>query len=1000
MNSVIYREKSRFNRQPVFLPKMTLLLLFSVVMTMFFDSVQGAYPSNMTTKIQVSSRSNAASFVRDEALYMYGGEGRGGNTATDDFVSITFNFSSPYGELIFNRIPMANPESAPKVAGARMVLLPDNNTVLLFGGFAPEHANITAMHLLCYQYTFDDQMWAPIPVNVTPSEISEGAPVLPTHREDHTATLATDGLVYIYGGVVSKENPTIVGDFWSYNPSDKLFTRRELFSLDPLVLFAHVGIALADGNILYTTGAIAYSGNNSIEAELLGPNEGLFYNTVNGEWSYNGEFGGDLAAASARGYSTAVLGREQRYIYFYGGTNMAGQKGLYRHTLSILDTKTWNYTVPTAEHIHGIRPSRRAMACAGIITSNYMVLAQGSARRYFGGIDVAKLPPQIMEDSNNDLGPGPVEITWVANVVTGETENGVLDISSNSISPGIIAAILIIVLLVLIIITFLVWFFRCQVWSVVLSLYNKIIWNPRPGEPHWAEVTRLITKTILTFLLVAFFVFVVIQVLQSPIATVTITEVADGINVDMPEIRFCFDGYDQVVNPLAGNNYLEVNCITSSSDNCDGNIFPLNMLNQEPLFSSSLGEVACYLFIPYNIKLGQNTDELERTNNGSEVHFSFNTEATEQKGILHISFYPPGRNPNRELFFDESNALTYYQKQDMTEEELGNWAAADFNNMATENVLNMNTNDEAFVHYQIQQHQYLRDVGWNYIGFSPILDSKYKVDVTSRKQPMNLEQYSPSNGLLNELTVAPASFNNVRIREQRIYTLINALGSIGGLVSLFIVFLALIFGHRPKSPWGVIHSWSIGGMKRSLSRELTSRFDVLDTPVPFVNIVNRRFASTVDLKHYGPHNMKNLHQMNTTKSVGAESSSDNIMLTDIPENLSDGKHFSQLEERIQLLELVLKSYYIDDEVFRRLDHALKQPDSAIHSNENTNHNSLLHIFRRNGADLRNRKKNSTATQQEDGVHWFDTNMYNNSVISSPPEIPHLSSFLPPSHSYT
>ncbi|KAI9250985.1 hypothetical protein BDA99DRAFT_608271 [Phascolomyces articulosus] len=960
------------------------------------DYVHGAYPMDSYIKTQIPSRTNAASFVRNEALYIYGGEGRGSNNATNDFVSISFNFSSPEGELIFNRVPMANPAEAPKVANARAVLLPDNNTVLLFGGFAPGNENTTALHILCYQYTFDNQRWDPIPVNVTAGdEVPPGGPALPTNREGHTATLGPDGLVYIYGGIRSLENQTLVGDFWSFNPRDRLFTRRALFALDPIVLFAHVGIPLPDGTILYTTGAIGYSGNTTGEIELFGPNEGMFYNTANGEWSYNSEFGGDLAAASSRGYSTAVLGREQRYIYFYGGTNINGERGLYRQTFSILDTHTWNYTVPTAEQIHGTRPSRRAMAVAGIITDSYMVLAQGGARGYyFGDVSVVRLPPQIARDTeNHELLAGPVDITWVKNVVTGEADTGIEYVSS-SISRGIIAAVVVIAVLAVGLIIFMAWRFRYRLRWVILRLYNDV-WSPRTGEPRWAEATRLITKIILAFLFIAFFVFVVIQVLNSPNANFIVTEAADRLEVEAPEIRFCFDGYTQESNTQTGDRYPAVSCITSFGDICDNNIFPLNMTNHQPFFLANLGAVSCYLFIPYNIKLGENIDP-ERSNNGSELHFTFFSRSfVQHQGVTHVSFYPPGRNPNRQLFFDESDEIAY-QKQDMTKDELDNWIIADFNDMATENILDMNTNDGAFVHYQIKEYQYLQDVGWNYVGFSPVLNSTNEVETTIRVQPMNLEQYSPMNGQLNELTVIPASFNNVRVREQKIYSLLNALGFLGGLFGLFIAFQALMFGHRPNSPWGVIHRWSVGNMKRSISRELTSRFDLLNTPVPLMNPVHRRF-STIDLKNYGPRDIEDAHYMDEGSENDGLNTPDGMTLTATAEELDDGKRLSQVEERMQLLELVFKSYYIDDEVFRRLDHALKRPaslNSATSPTTTSNRRSMPNFLRGNGVGLRSRDQNGVAAH-ENGTRWFDTNGYNESTLSPPPEVPRLSSPPPP-----
>lgn len=56
----------------------------------------------------------------------------------------------------------------------------------------------------------------------------------------------------------------------------------------------------------------------------------------------------------------------------------------------------------------------------------------------------------------------------------------------------------------------------------------------RTGEPLWAETLRLVSKVVLLFLFVAFFVFVLLQVLRSPKATFTITTMAPGGLVAIP----------------------------------------------------------------------------------------------------------------------------------------------------------------------------------------------------------------------------------------------------------------------------------------------------------------------------------------------------------------------------------------------------------------------------------------------------------------------------------
>ena len=56
----------------------------------------------------------------------------------------------------------------------------------------------------------------------------------------------------------------------------------------------------------------------------------------------------------------------------------------------------------------------------------------------------------------------------------------------------------------------------------------------RTGEPLWAETARLVSKVILMFLFVAFFVFVIIQVIESPKSTYIVTEVPEDGQVTIP----------------------------------------------------------------------------------------------------------------------------------------------------------------------------------------------------------------------------------------------------------------------------------------------------------------------------------------------------------------------------------------------------------------------------------------------------------------------------------
>ncbi|KAI8141483.1 hypothetical protein BJV82DRAFT_619362 [Fennellomyces sp. T-0311] len=974
MSVLIQRSQYRIHRNNIPLFMVPLLLLTFLVMS---NGVYGYYPMDTTTQTQIPKRSNAASFVLDNRMYFYGGEGRGADNATRDFFSVGFDGN---GVLNYRPVPISA-DPGPRVAGARAVILPDNNTVLLFGGFAPDFSSTTETQLLSYQYTFDDQVWAPIPLNVT-GDLA-GGPALPTHRESHSVTLGSDGLVYIFGGIRSVQDPTLVGDFWAYDPNTRLFSRREL--MDNLTMFGHSAIALPNGSIFYTAGLNGYAGNTttSTGSGLTEAHIGLLYITGTQGWEVL-ILGADppemIASVSSRIYPTAVLGPEGRYIYFFGGSNLdPDYNRKFRYTLSILDTETWNYTVPVQE---GTRPNRRAMASAGIISNEYMVVGLGGARGYhYGDINVMQLPTV----------DGPITpestVRWVSNATTGAIDERVQ--TSESISRGIIAAVVIVCVLAAAMLVFLAWRFRHRIHWLMLRIHNDF-WNPRTGEPFWAEAARLVSKIILAFLFVAFFAFVLIQVLQSPKATFTITETAPMERVNVPEIRFCFDGYPE--SPALNGTYPLVSCITDSGEDCNSYLVRLDLTEHQPFFFSNLGAVSCYLFLPDDLQLALNS--IPGSNNGSLLHFALQGSPAEtQEGRTHITFYAPGMNPNREFYFSDGDR--YYKKQLLTQDQISDWLIADANDYQSDNIVDVQTNDAAFVHYQLQDYQHLQNNGWNFVGFSPVLNTTPQVEITKRVQAMNLERYSPPNGQLNEIMVLPASFTTVRIREQKIYSLLNALGFLGGLFGLFVAFQALIFGHRPNSPWGIIHRWSVGNMKRSLSRELTSRFDVLKTPVPLMNPVHRRF-SLIDVKNYGPRQVEDNNYLNAVEN-GSLRSPHPMESEHREEDWSDRQRIEQVEERMQLLELVFKSYYIDDEVFRRLDRALKRP-SIPTTSPIGNQNGMTDFFGVNGARLRSRTgdahENSSRNWLGNGGHSAGGPLEDDRELT-PPYVPRLASPPPP-----
>lgn len=100
----------------------------------------------------------------------------------------------------------------------------------------------------------------------------------------------------------------------------------------------------------------------------------------------------------------------------------------------------------------------------------------------------------------------------------------------------------------------------------------------------------------------------------------------------------------------------------------------------------------------------------------------------------------------------------------------------------------------------------------------------------------------------------------------------------------------------------IVQRWSFGDMKRSLLRGLSTSFRTTESSgIPFIHPVHRRFSM--------------LYNNNRPGELPTE---------------SNGERVARVEERMQVLELLFKSYYVDDEIFRSLDYATRRDLANVH----------------------------------------------------------------------
>jgi hypothetical protein len=298
----------------------------------------------------------------------------------------------------------------------------------------------------------------------------------------------------------------------------------------------------------------------------------------------------------------------------------------------------------------------------------------------------------------------------------------------------------------------------------------------------------------------------------------------------------------------------------------------------QPTYASNLGPVNCFLFrAPEDFVLSSTSGN----NNGSMLLFKFYGDELIDYGRIHTSVYPKRMDPNIAVYGISDDIPNL-----VSEINVRNWLNNERNDIQATNVFTMEPFTYNSLAYDLIDHRYLQDVSWNYVGFLPVTNSTPEIETYFRQGSPN-PTYNDTHEDIGIMAVFPHAFVETVKREVKMYTLLNALGFVGGVFGLLVAAQAWLFGYRPRSPWGVVHRWSVGDMKRSLLHGLQTKFKISDSGIPLVHPVHHRFSVKDQLEH------------------------------DEPEK----ERIRRVEERMQMLEMLFKAYYVDDEVFRSLDDA-------------------------------------------------------------------------------
>lgn len=251
-------------------------------------------------------------------------------------------------------------------------------------------------------------------------------------------------------------------------------------------------------------------------------------------------------------------------------------------------------------------------------------------------------------------------------------------------------------------------------------------------------------------------------------------------------------------------------------------------------------------------------------------------------------------------------------RPNLSDDYIQQWLRREANDQQTENSYTVEFNTYSSLSYQLKNHRYLLKTPWNAVGFAQIRNNTPEVETSFRTSIQD-----GSMMIRNVLDVYPASFADIVEEDQRVDTLMSASGLIGGMLSLFTFILTTLYGARPPSMYGWIMKLPFNKPTRSIERHLLRSFGPLGQPIPFVHPVDPHVLNAQQLQEHRL--METAYSNTTTDDLHAKIRY--MEETHHREMEETHNQMAALLKRLQLMELVFKSYYINDEVFNRLHDA-------------------------------------------------------------------------------
>ncbi|KAI8327968.1 hypothetical protein BC941DRAFT_445973 [Chlamydoabsidia padenii] len=770
---------------------------------------------------------------------------------------------------------------------------PTNTTALLNATAHPEF-------LRYYQFDLAARKWAPVKSN------QQG----PLERYWHTATLSHHQRdMFLFGGM-NITGP--VNDFWKYQFQSNTWIQLPLPSKTWQARCGHSSNMLSNGKMVVLGGYDCvgnYTTNPVISKTLVSLDHALIYNTWTQTWS-NQTLQGDTIP-EPRTYHSAVTTKDDK-VMICGGQDGAAQPfqtyisaaGDPSGMTAVLDTSQWTWMIPTPSTF---QPFPRSFASAVLVNQTKVMVGFGiNYHTIYDGMYVFDVSEGMWLPANpTSLKPVGTRLAMIAGLAVMGSFLGAF---------ALVALVLVIKKI------------KSRLYEFGRTVKNDI-WNPRAGEPLWTEMSRLLFRIIFLAVFLTVVGILILQVRNSPIIDQKYYVHNDDYTVDVPDIRFCFDGWTS--DNSKTSPYIQ--CATDFGDSCSQYLIDISK-HVETGLNYYGTKLHCYLFrAPPSFRLGRTNDRT--LSNGSYLKFYYYGDRLPSNvSHLHLVFYNKYHNPNLPVYhIDDPYDLPFTWYSDSEDAQ---FQSAEEENLRTENSFDLNPNVGSTSSFATIEREEIKSTHfWNYIGIASVHKRAYEIDSKAVSESMTTI-YATDPQPLGSLHVFPASYEVTVLREQRAFTVVNAMGIIGGIFGLIVGLQACLFGYRPRSPMGLIHRWGMGQMRWSQGGILLPSPDDddngLHSPVPLVNPVHRRF-SELDPKRKPSIITKKDEEADIEKRpyYSLPNDNDNYMnnkppLTVITE--TDEIRLARMEDRLQLMELLFKSYYINDEVFQSLDKAIRKEE--------------------------------------------------------------------------